>query len=149
MFVDVANIYRDAYAAAGHPGAPEVGACWHGWVARDTASAHERFEPRYRAYHQFTQALIRSVNPNPPPYLSAPFDYAFLCEQGPAIVGSPEAFAERLSRLAEMLGAEVNLVKMDMGGAPRDEFLDMIALMGEEVLPLLRGTPDRRSGIAA
>lgn len=134
-FVDVANIYRDAYVAAGNPGDPEVGACWHGWVDRDGDAARARFEPRYRAYHQFTQTLIKRVNPNPPPYLSAPFDYAFLCEQGPAIVGSPDEFAERLAQLAEMLGAEVNLVKMDMGGVPREEFLDMVQLVGEEVVP--------------
>lgn len=147
-FVDVANIYRDAYADAGHPGAPEVGACWHGWVAPDTALALARFEPRYRAYHAFTQALIKSVNPSPPSYLSTPFDYDFLCRQGPAIVGSPSDFAERLLSLADMLGAEVNLVKMDMGGVPRDEFLDAVRLVGDEVIPRL-GVPAGQAAIMA
>ncbi len=136
-FVDVANIYRDAYAASCHAGAPEVGACWHGWVALDGDSARARFEPRYRAYHSFTQKLIKQVNPNPPPYLSAPFDYEFLRLQGPAIVGSPGEFVDRLSSLSEMLGAEVNLVKMDMGGVPREEYLDMVQLVGEDVVPKL------------
>ena len=136
-FVDVANIYRDAYVAAGHSGEPEVGACWHGWVERDGEAARKRFEPRYRAYHQFTQKLIKSVNPNPPPYLSAPFDYEFLRLQGPAIVGSPAEFVDRLRTLSNMLGADVNLVKMDMGGVPRDEYLDMIRLVGEDVVPQL------------
>jgi alkanesulfonate monooxygenase SsuD/methylene tetrahydromethanopterin reductase-like flavin-dependent oxidoreductase (luciferase family) len=136
-FVDVANIYRDAYVAAGNPGQPEVGACWHGWVERDGDAARKRFEPRYRTYHEFTQNLIKRVNPNPPPYLSAPFDYDFLRLQGPAIVGSPEEFVDRLRTLSDMLGADVNLVKMDMGGVPREEYLDMIRLVGADVVPHL------------
>lgn len=136
-FVDVANMYREAYVAAGHPGEPEVGACWHGWVERDGEAARKRFEPRYRAYHEFTQKLIKSVNPNPPPYLAAPFDYDFLRLQGPAIVGSPAEFVDRLRTLSDMLGADVNLVKMDMGGVPRDEYLDMVRLVGEDVVPQL------------
>jgi alkanesulfonate monooxygenase SsuD/methylene tetrahydromethanopterin reductase-like flavin-dependent oxidoreductase (luciferase family) len=136
-FIDVANIYRDAFAAAAHAGQPEVGACWHGWVGTNGDAARARFAPRYRAYHAFTQRLIKRVNPNPPPYLSAPFDFEMLRRQGPAIVGSPDEFAERLSRLSEMLGADVNLVKMDMGGVPREEYLEMIQLVGEEVVPKL------------
>ncbi len=137
-FVDVANIYRDTFAKAGHAWAPEVGACWHGWVARNGDLARARFEPRYEAYHKFTQKLIRSVNPNPPPYLSAPFDYGFLCTHGPALVGSPQQFGDRLSSLAEKLGTDVNLVKMDMGGVPREEYLDAVQLVGEEVVPHIR-----------
>jgi alkanesulfonate monooxygenase SsuD/methylene tetrahydromethanopterin reductase-like flavin-dependent oxidoreductase (luciferase family) len=137
-FIEVAAIYRDAYAAAGHPGKPEVGACWHGWIARNGAEAVKRFEPRYRAYHAFTQRLIRQVNPNPPPYLTAPFDYDALRTGGPAIVGSPAEFIERLAKLSGMLGADLNLLKMDMGGVPREEYLEMLELVGSEVVPALR-----------
>ena len=136
-FVDVANIYRDAHAASGHEGPPEVGACWHGWVQSDGAAARARFQPRYAAYHDFTQTLIKRVNPNPPPYLSAPFDYDFLRTQGPAIVGGPQEFLDRLSTLSELLGTDVNLVKMDMGGVPAEEYLDAVRLVGEQVVPHL------------
>lgn len=136
-FVDVADIYRSSFVKAGHAGLPEVGACWHGWVGTDGDAARARFEPRYRAYHGFTQKLIQSVNSNPPPFLMLPFDYDFLRLQGPAIVGSPDEFVDRLSKLSNMLGADVNLVKMDMGGVPREEYLDMIQLVGEEVIPQL------------
>ncbi len=136
-FVAVADMYREAYAKAGHAGQPEVGACWHGWVAETHEAAIARFQPRYQTYHQFTQKLIKRVNSNPPPYLTAPFDFDFLRTEGPAIVGSPPEFAERLNRLAEQLGADVNLIYMDMGGVPGDEFCDMVELMGREVLPIL------------
>jgi alkanesulfonate monooxygenase SsuD/methylene tetrahydromethanopterin reductase-like flavin-dependent oxidoreductase (luciferase family) len=144
-FVEVADIYREAYTAANHRGKPEVGACWHGWVARDGQDAIRRFEPRYRAYHAFTQRLIREVNPNPPAYLAAPFDYESLRTTGPAIVGSPAEFTERLSNLDRMLGADLNLVKMDMGGVPREEYLEMLELVGAEVIPALGGDVGERA----
>jgi alkanesulfonate monooxygenase SsuD/methylene tetrahydromethanopterin reductase-like flavin-dependent oxidoreductase (luciferase family) len=146
-FVAVADIYREAFAAAGHKHAPQVGACWHGWVDRDDETARARFEPRYRAYHAFTQATIRSVNDNPPPYLSIPFDYDFLSSQGPAIVGGPAQFAERLAELAALVGADLNMIKMDMGGVPRAEYLEMVERLGGEVLPLLG--VDSREPVAA
>ena len=136
-FVRVADIYREAFAAAKHRHSPEIGACWHGWVARNSAAAHKRFEPRYHAYHDFTQRLIKKVNPNPPAFATAAFDYDFLTSQGPALVGSPAEFIDRLSAMHEILGADVNIVKMDMGGVPREEYVEMIELVGQEVVPEL------------
>jgi len=137
-FAPMADVYREAFAAAGHKHNAKVGACWHGWVGDTDAEARARFEPRYRAYHAFNTRVIRSVNPDPPPYLVAQFDYDFLTTQGPAIVGGPEAFAERLSRVATTVGADVNLIKMDMGGVPREEYVDMVRLLCESVIPLVQ-----------
>jgi alkanesulfonate monooxygenase SsuD/methylene tetrahydromethanopterin reductase-like flavin-dependent oxidoreductase (luciferase family) len=136
-FAAVADIYREAFDAAGHAHASQIGACWHGWLGETDENARARFEPRYHAYHGFTQSVIRSVNDNPPSYLSAPFDYEFLSTQGPAIVGGPQRFADRLLTLSELVGADVNLIKMDMGGVPRPEYVDMVERFGAEVLPLL------------
>jgi alkanesulfonate monooxygenase SsuD/methylene tetrahydromethanopterin reductase-like flavin-dependent oxidoreductase (luciferase family) len=137
-FAPVAEIYREAFAEAGHAHAPRVGACWHGWVDKTDAVARARFEPRYRAYHAFSQLVIKQVNPNPPSYLVTPFDYEFLSTSGPAIVGAPKYFAERLSELSEIVGADMNIIKMDMGGVPREEYVEMVERLGEEVLPLLK-----------
>jgi len=136
-FAAVADIYREAFADAGHKHAARVGACWHGWVGESDAIARARFEPRYRDYHAFNQAMIKSVNDNPPAYLVSAFDYEFLSTSGPAIVGGPERFADRLRTLAEVVGADVNLIKMDMGGVPREEYVEMVEMLGAEVLPLL------------
>lgn len=136
-FRRVADIYRDAFVAAGHAHEPEIGACWHGWVARDGAAAHARFRPRYEAYHAFTKSVIHKVNPAPPPFATAAFDYDFLTSQGPAIVGSPAEFIDRIGTLHQILQADVNLIKMDMGGVPKEEFVDMVQLVGEEVIPTL------------
>jgi alkanesulfonate monooxygenase SsuD/methylene tetrahydromethanopterin reductase-like flavin-dependent oxidoreductase (luciferase family) len=139
-FIAVADMYREAFAKAGHAHEPEVGGSWHGWVARTSQEAHARFEPRYRAYHAFSQTLINKVNPDPPAYLTAPFDYDLLSTRGPAIVGSPQQFVDRLSALAELLQADVNLIKMDMGGVPPPEYLDMVHLLAADVLPKLDKT---------
>jgi len=137
-FVPVVDTYREAFDKAGHAHKSEIGACWHGWVAPSEAEAHRRFEPRYEAYHAFSQQLIKKVNPNPPPYFTTAFDYEMLTTNGPAIVGSPQQFIDRLSQLDELLNADVNLIKMDMGGVPREEFLDMVQLVSENVIPKLR-----------
>lgn len=136
-FAAVADIYREAFAAANHKHEAQVGACWHGWVGKSDAAARKRYEPRYRAYHAFNMAMIKSVNDNPPAYLTSTFDYEFLSTQGPAIVGGPERFAERLRYLSDLVGADLNLIKMDMGGVPREEYVEMVELLGTEVIPLL------------
>ncbi len=146
-FAPMADVYREAFAEAGHKHAPMVGACWHGWVGANDAIARARWEPRYRAYHAFNQAVIRSVNPNPPAYLMTPFDFDFLTTSGPALVGGPQAFAERLTKVARLVGADVNLIKMDMGGVPRPEYLEMVEILGGEVIPLLE-TPRRAKAAA-
>jgi alkanesulfonate monooxygenase SsuD/methylene tetrahydromethanopterin reductase-like flavin-dependent oxidoreductase (luciferase family) len=146
-FVEIADIYREAFAAANHKHEAQVGASWHGWVGKTHELAHERYEPRYRHYHAFNMAMIASVNPDPPSYLKTPFNYEFLSTQGPAIVGGPESFAERLSYLSNLVGADLNLIKMDMGGVPREEYVEMVEILGTEVLPLLAA--DARAAVAA
>lgn len=136
-FVAVADIYREAFAKAGHSHSAEVGACWHAWVDLDGARAHRRFEPRYKAYHAFSRDQIVSVHSNPPAYLFNPFDYHFLTTDGPAIVGGVAEFVDRISMLNELLGVDLNLLAMDMGGVPAGEYLEMVEILGNEVLPQL------------
>jgi alkanesulfonate monooxygenase SsuD/methylene tetrahydromethanopterin reductase-like flavin-dependent oxidoreductase (luciferase family) len=138
-FIEVADIYREAFAQAGHKHAPGVGACWHGWVGKTDAIATARYEPRYRAYHAFNLAVIKSVTPNPPAFVNVPFDYELLTTKGPAIVGGPAKFADRLSELSQLVGADLNLIKMDMGGVGREEYLEMVEILGADVLPQLDG----------
>lgn len=138
-FIEVADIYREAFAKADHKHAAAVGACWHGWVGKTDAAARERYEPRYRAYHAFNLAVIKSVNPDPPAFVNSPFDYEVLATKGPAIVGGPAKFADRLSELSQLVGADLNLIKMDMGGVGREEYLEMVEMLGADVLPQLDG----------
>jgi alkanesulfonate monooxygenase SsuD/methylene tetrahydromethanopterin reductase-like flavin-dependent oxidoreductase (luciferase family) len=77
------------------------------------------------------------VNPDPPAFAKKPFDFDFLTTRGPAIVGSPEEVLERLNTVTQALEADVNLVYLDMGGQPTNEFRAMVELLGSDVLPHL------------
>lgn len=137
QFVPIVEQYRERYAAYGHSRIPRIGACWHVNVAETSQAARTRWEPRYRAYFELMAEIIPRVNPDPPPFLKKPFNFELLTTKGPALVGSPAEVTERLALSAEMLHADTNLLYLDMGGQPQDEFLDMVELIGEEVLPRL------------
>ena len=139
-FRTVVDHYLEHFAAAGHGHRPELGACWHVNVARTSQAAHDRWEPRYRRYHEWMQRLLRKVNPAIPEYLLKPFDYEWLTWNGPAICGSPAEVVDRLGSLAEMLGAETHLLYLDMGGMPPQELFEMVELIGSDVLPQLSQT---------
>lgn len=148
-FIPIADIYREAFDKAGHKHEARVGACWHGWVDKDDATARKKYEPRYQGYHAFNLAVIKSVNPNPPAYVSAPFDYELLSTKGPAIVGGPDKFADRLIYLSQLVGADVNLIKMDMGGVGREEYLEMVERLGSDVIPQVNAAAASQPALAA
>ncbi|HVE24659.1 MAG TPA: LLM class flavin-dependent oxidoreductase [Sporichthya sp.] len=137
QFVPVVEQYRERYAAYGHSRPPRIGACWHVNVAETSQGARSRWEPRYRAYFELMKEIIPRVNPDPPPFINRPFDFELLTTKGPALVGSPAEVVERLATSADMLKADTNLLYLDMGGQPKDEFCDMVELIGEDVLPRL------------
>jgi len=136
-FREAVDIYLDRFEQAGHAHEPDVGACWHVNVSRNSQDAKDRWERRYGQYHGWTQDLLRRVNPAIPEYLLKPFDYEWLCSNGPAVVGSPAEVAERIHKLGDMLGATLHLAYVDMGGTPADEYLAMVELLGTDVLPAL------------
>jgi alkanesulfonate monooxygenase SsuD/methylene tetrahydromethanopterin reductase-like flavin-dependent oxidoreductase (luciferase family) len=136
-FREAVDIYLESFAASDHDHEPEVGACWHVNVGRNSQDAKARWERRYRAYHAWTQGLLKKVNPSIPEYLLKPFDYEWLCANGPAIVGSPDEVTERIARLGDMLGATLHLCYIDMGGTPAREYLEQVELLGVEVVPAL------------
>ncbi|CQD17414.1 coenzyme F420-dependent oxidoreductase [Mycobacterium lentiflavum] len=137
MFKPVVEAYRDKFASYGHPREPRVGACWHVNVAKTSQAARERWEPRYRAYFELMNTVIPRVNPDPPPFVTKPFDFEFLTTRGPAIVGSAAEVAERLNAWSDVLTSDTNLIYIDMGGQPADEYRDMVELIGSDVLPQL------------
>jgi alkanesulfonate monooxygenase SsuD/methylene tetrahydromethanopterin reductase-like flavin-dependent oxidoreductase (luciferase family) len=137
MFVPVVATYRERFASYGHAHQPRVGACWHVNVGPTSQAARARWEPRYRAYFELMKEIIPRVNPDPPAFIAKPFDFEFLTTRGPALVGSPDEVADRLNNAARMLGADTNLIYLDMGGQPTDEFRDMVELLGEKVIPQL------------
>jgi hypothetical protein len=106
-------------------------------TAASSQAARDRWEPRYRAYHAWMQVLLKATNPDLPDYLIKPFNFEWLTTKGPAIVGSPAEFVDRLEAMTAMLDIDLHLIKLDMGGMPESEYLEMIELMGADVLPAL------------
>jgi len=147
MFAPTADKYKELFSAAGHNREPRIGACWHLNVDKTSQRARQRWEPRYKAYFELFSTILHRVNPDPPAFAKRSFDFDYLTTRGPAIVGSPEEVADRLSTLAQGLQADVNIVYIDMGGQPTTEFLSMVEMLGTEVLPLLPEHP--RKGVAA
>ena len=137
MFIPVVEGYREKFAAYSHPHQPRVGACWHVNVGKTSQEARKRWEPRYRNYFELMVEVISRVNPDPPTFVTKPFDFEFLTTRGPAIVGSPAEVADRLNTMAEMLTADTNLIYIDMGGQTAAEFAEMVELIGSEVVPQL------------
>lgn len=137
MFAPIVEAYREKFAGYGHPHQPRVGACWHVNVAETSQAARARWEPRYRTYFELMNTIISRVNPDPPPFVKKPFDFDFLTTRGPALVGSPDEVADRLNTSAQMLGADTNLVYLDMGGQPAGEYRAMVELIGARVIPQL------------
>ena len=121
--------YREKFASYGHPRQPRVGACWHVNVARTSQATRERWEPRYRSYFELMKTVIRRVNPDPPPFVTKPFDFGFLTTRGPAIVGSPAGVVERLNTWSQLLSTDTSLIYIDMGGQPAGEYRDMVELI--------------------
>lgn len=117
MFKPVVETYREKFAGYGHAREPKVGACWHVNVSETSQSARERWEPRYRAYFELMKTIIPRVNPDPPPFVTKPFDFEFLTTRGPALVSSPSEVADRLNRWSEVLTSDTNLIYLDMGGS--------------------------------
>ncbi len=106
-------------------------------VAETSQAARTRWEPRYRAYFELMKEMIPRVNPVPPPFMKKPFNFEMLTTKGPAAGGLAGPVTERLATSAQMLHADTNLLYLDMGGQPPRQFLDMVELIGEQVLPRL------------
>lgn len=129
--------YREAFAAYGHAREPRVGAAWHVNVGETSQAARARWEPRYRAYFEAMARMLAKANPTPPPFAAGSLDFDHVTTHGPVLVGSPDEVADRLNRGAELLTADTNLVSLNMGGLPTEEFLGMVELIGAKVIPQL------------
>jgi alkanesulfonate monooxygenase SsuD/methylene tetrahydromethanopterin reductase-like flavin-dependent oxidoreductase (luciferase family) len=139
FFEPIVDRYLEQWSAHGHVHAPEVGAAWHVFCAPDSQVARQRWEPRYRAYHEWMQRLLQDVNPAIPAHNARPFDFGWLTTEGPAIVGSPAEVTERIAALSAQLHVTTHLLYMDMGGMPAGELSDAIDLVGGNVIPALAG----------
>lgn len=131
--------YRAGFEAAGHhPDGMRVGNVFHAHVAPTSQEAKRRWEPYYRNYLEFVDAIWDGqalfdgqVRPR------QTFDYDRLLAST-AICGSPAQVAERLLAARDLLGLDLIALSMDLGGLSRDLLMEAIDLVGGDVIPLLK-----------
>lgn len=142
-FRPVADAYRDAYDAAGHP--PEnrcVAAIAYVHVRRDGGDVWAFWQPYVRNYARFVMRLSRAqglseslqrVQKETPQYL----DDAGRREAD--VCGDPDAVSEQLSRASEALGGvDRMLCYFDAGGLAAPDVRESVDAFCEAVLPNLR-----------
>lgn len=138
VFAPFAERYRQRFMAAGHPAeAIRVGNVFHAHIAPTSQEARRRWEPYYRNYLGFVdavwdgQALFDGqVRPR------QSFDYDRLLATT-AVCGSPAEVTERLLEARDLLGLDLIALSMDLGALPRDLLMESIDLAGSFVIPAI------------
>jgi alkanesulfonate monooxygenase SsuD/methylene tetrahydromethanopterin reductase-like flavin-dependent oxidoreductase (luciferase family) len=139
-FAGLAEHYRRAWSAAGHPGVPRVGFTTHCHVGDDGAAARDYWAPWHLGYQRWVWELIcaQSGHEGPPPIADrrAAFEDP---ERSPALCGDPIEVAERIVAWHGVLnGIDRLVVKFDGGNLPEDVVHASMALFAKEVVPRVR-----------
>jgi probable LLM family oxidoreductase len=130
-FGRLADLYRQAYEAAGHPaGQARVAVGNPGFLARRQADAQRIFWDGWAAI----MAEVGKQRGFAPPS-RAQFDAE--TTQGALFVGEPEQVAERILRLHKATGHMREFFQMDIGPTPHRDILASIELLGTKVKPLV------------
>jgi alkanesulfonate monooxygenase SsuD/methylene tetrahydromethanopterin reductase-like flavin-dependent oxidoreductase (luciferase family) len=99
-------------------------------VARTSQEARARWRPYLESYVRFATEHRGSFG--------RPLDFEGLL-LGPAICGSPAEVVDRIAAINATLGLSVHYLMPDLGGLPAPVLEEVIALLGGEVLPRVRG----------
>lgn len=133
-FRPLVDLYREAGHRAGF--APEqlkVGLHSPGYVA---ASNEEAVAAYYPGYAELWTRVGRERGW--PPVTRTGFD-ALIAPKGVLVVGGPEQVAEKLVRHSEALGGVDRFTfQMDNAGLSHEQLLRSIAIIGEQVIPLVK-----------
>jgi alkanesulfonate monooxygenase SsuD/methylene tetrahydromethanopterin reductase-like flavin-dependent oxidoreductase (luciferase family) len=142
-FLPLVERYRERFTPTPHGVAPRVGAVSHVHVARDRATARERWRPHHLRYLEWvTNELVPWAGANVGPRDAkmpqhVRFDFDQLCEKGPALCGSAAEVAEHIEAMRDALGLDLHLAMFDHGALPEPLLRDSLERYGSEVLPRL------------
>ncbi len=132
-FTPFVEIYRDAWARAGHdPAKARVSINSHGFLADTEQEAAESFWPRYAD----VMGRIGRERGWPPPS-RAHFDR----ERGPSgalLLGSPQQVIDKILYERELFGMDRFLLQLSVGTMPHAQMLRAIELYGTVVAPAVR-----------
>ncbi|MDQ8153092.1 MAG: LLM class flavin-dependent oxidoreductase [Gemmatimonadota bacterium] len=132
-FTPFVQIYRDAWARAGHdPAAARVSINSHGFLADTEAEAAESFWPRYAD----VMGRIGRERGWPPPS-RAHFDRE-RAPHGALLVGSPQQVIDKILYEHELFGMDRFLMQLSVGTMPHAQMMRAIELYGTVVAPAVR-----------
>ena len=140
-FLPLVERYRAHFRPTAHGARPRVGAVSHVHVARDRETARARWRPHHLRYLEWvTNELVPWAGANVGPRDAqmpqhVRFDFDQLCEKGPALCGSADDVAGRLSAMRDALGLDLHLSMFDHGAPPEPLLRDSLERFGSEVLP--------------
>ncbi len=138
-FVPFVDLYREAWAKAGHDAAAlEVSINSHGFLAdSDAAAAEAAFGP-----YMHQMGKIGRERGWPPP-TRRQFD-AEISRQGALLVGDPARVIDKILWEHELFGMTRFLIQFSVGTMPHREMLRAIELFGTKVAPEVRKAVGQR-----
>ncbi|HEY4996854.1 MAG TPA: LLM class flavin-dependent oxidoreductase, partial [Solirubrobacteraceae bacterium] len=142
-FVPLIDLYRRAYAAAGHDPAQErIAINTHAFVADSPAAADAAFAAPYLAM------MNRIGRERGWPPAGRPQYEALRAPDGALAVGAPEQLAEKILYEHELFDHQRYIAQMSVGAVAHRDVMHSIELFGSEVAPLVRSETARRAANA-
>jgi len=132
-FTPFAEIYREAWARAGHdPANARLSINSHGFIAEGEGDAAELFWPRYAD----AMGRIGRERGWPPP-TRAHFD-GERAPQGALLVGSPQQVIDKILYEHELFRMDRFLLQLSVGTMPHRDMMKAVELYGTVVAPAVR-----------
>jgi probable LLM family oxidoreductase len=143
-FAPLVELYRQAWAAAGHdPSAARLAINTHAFVAETLREADAAFAPSYLAM------MNRIGRERGWPPAGRPEYEALRSPRGALAVGTPEEVAEKILFERELFGNDRYVGQMSVGAVAHADVMRSIELFGTRVVPLVRDELARRDTAAA
>jgi probable LLM family oxidoreductase len=138
-FVPLVDLYREAFAAAGHdPAGARIAINTHAFVDETSQQADVAFAASYLAM------MNRIGRERGWPPAGRPEYDALRSPRGALAVGSPEQVAEKILFEHELFGHQRYLGQMSVGAVAHDDVMRSIELFGTRVAPVVRAEVERR-----
>jgi probable LLM family oxidoreductase len=141
-FVPLVDLYREAFAAAGHdPAGAAVAINTHAFVGETSRQADAAFAAPYLAM------MNRIGRERGWPPAGRPEYDALRSPHGALAVGSPEEVAEKILFEHELFGHQRYIAQMSVGAVAHEDVMHSIELFGTEVAPVVRAEVERRAAV--
>ncbi len=143
-FVPLVDLYREAFAAAGHdPAEARVAINTHAFVGATSEQADGAFAAPY------LQMMNRIGRERGWPPSGRPEYDALRSPRGALAAGSPEQVAEKILFEHELFGHQRYIGQMSVGAVAHQDVMRSIELFGTEVAPVVRAEIERREPVSA